>query len=309
MAFSHDSPMHSTIRMGQRLLFGVLLFSGACATIVDIQEPILVEEQNATGGSSPTTASSNDSSSTASTGGGGGMGTGGAGGSSSKLMNGAPCATDSDCESDFCVDGVCCNEECSGECKSCSEMLKGSGNDGECGLTAAGTDPADECNMGVCDGAGYCFSTPYDPTKYYKLVNEGAGKTADVGGTSSCDWKCDGQDVLQWVDYNGARQHWQIQLVEAGVYKIINEHSGKAIEVEGASGVDGAIVQQWTYTGGAHQRWRLIDVGSGYFKFENVKSGKVMQVAGNNPNDGANLVQMGSVAGALFQKWIIIEVH
>ncbi len=317
MTLFHEPQNDSTDVIGRRVVFGSVLFVGACATIVDIREPILVEEQNGAGGS-PTTSvstssSSVDSSSMASTGGAGGMGNGGAGGtggSPTNLMDGAPCGAETECASGNCVDGVCCDSKCDGVCEACSTAVKGLGNDGECGPIEAGSDPNNECPnaTGVCDGAGNCYQTPYDTTKYYKMVNEGCGKTADVGGTSTCDWKCDGENVQQWVDYGGYRQHWKLQLIESGVYIVINRHSGKVLDVDSSSGLDGANIQQWTYVGGNNQKWRLIDVGSGYYKLENFHSGKVMQVAGNSTADGANIEQRSSQAGALFQKWIFVQV-
>ena len=315
MALSPEPQVRSVDRIGQRFIFGTVLFIGACATIVDIREPILIEEQNGTGGSATSSVSSSsssgESSSMASSGGAGGMGNGGAGGAGgapTNLAKGTPCAADTECMSGFCVDGVCCGAICDGECESCSTILKGGGLDGDCGPTVAGFDPDNECVQGVCDGSGYCYKTPYDTTKYYKIVNEGCGKTADVGGTSTCDWKCDGQNVQQWVDYGGARQQWKLQLVAAGVYIIINKHSGKVLDVQDSSGLDGGNIHQWTYVGGNNQKWRLIDVGSGYYKLENVNSGKVMQVAGNVSTDGANIEQRASQAGALYQKWIFVQV-
>ena len=68
----------------------------------------------------------------------------------------------------FCVDGVCCDTPCSGDCVACTAALKGSGVDGVCGPIAAGTDPESECNAqgvascgndGNCNGSGACASS------------------------------------------------------------------------------------------------------------------------------------------------------
>ncbi|HZL20141.1 MAG TPA: hypothetical protein VFG23_20585, partial [Polyangia bacterium] len=50
------------------------------------------------------------------------------------LTPGSACASDSQCASDHCVDGVCCESACSGQCQSCGE----SSNPGKC-LTISGT--------------------------------------------------------------------------------------------------------------------------------------------------------------------------
>ena len=71
-----------------------------------------------------------------------------------KGVNNAPCTAPSQCLSNFCVDGVCCNNICNQLCRSCSAVLTG-GNDGACGNTKAGLDPDNECS-GTCNGMGMC---------------------------------------------------------------------------------------------------------------------------------------------------------
>lgn len=69
------------------------------------------------------------------------------------------------CRSGFCVDGVCCDASCDGQCEACVTSLKGSGLDGICEPIGAGFDPQDECrddgalvceHNGFCDGASAC---------------------------------------------------------------------------------------------------------------------------------------------------------
>ncbi|MBK9265315.1 MAG: hypothetical protein IPM54_36715 [Polyangiaceae bacterium] len=75
-----------------------------------------------------------------------------------KIDGGKLCAANADCFSGFCVDGVCCNSECTGTCEACSVALKGDGQgaEGECGPIATGLDPQDECANGACNGANAC---------------------------------------------------------------------------------------------------------------------------------------------------------
>ncbi len=66
---------------------------------------------------------------------------------------GSPCAADGDCESRWCVDGVCCESACEGLCKRCDA----SGESGRCVHVQAGLDTSDDCpGAEVCDGAGAC---------------------------------------------------------------------------------------------------------------------------------------------------------
>lgn len=83
-------------------------------------------------------------------------------GTTRPLPLGVPCAASSQCSSGFCQDGVCCNIECAGPCRSCA----GAGTIGICALVAPGTlgRPGDcpveapqACGRdGTCDGAGAC---------------------------------------------------------------------------------------------------------------------------------------------------------
>jgi hypothetical protein len=78
--------------------------------------------------------------------------------------NGQPCGTAADCESRQCVDGVCCESDCAGACRSCNLP----GSPGRCLTVAPGApDPHRTCQdlgpaacstNGVCDGNGSCQS-------------------------------------------------------------------------------------------------------------------------------------------------------
>jgi hypothetical protein len=88
----------------------------------------------------------------------------GTGGTSALLGIGSSCTAGTACSSGFCVDGVCCNNACSG-CNACSQTLTGQAN-GFCAPVPAGLDPHDTCadergtnqcgNDGTCDGSGAC---------------------------------------------------------------------------------------------------------------------------------------------------------
>jgi len=83
-------------------------------------------------------------------------------GSCGKGKPGLPCTDPSECESNQCVDGVCCESACGGACRSCNLP----GSPGQCVSVAAGAvDPRNGCKdlgkescgtNGLCDGAGGC---------------------------------------------------------------------------------------------------------------------------------------------------------
>jgi hypothetical protein len=90
---------------------------------------------------------------------------GGTGQCQVKCINGKKCTQNTDCASNNCADGVCCDFPCGGLCQACTAVLKGSGSDGTCGAIKAGTDPSSECTddgaascmqNGSCDGTGAC---------------------------------------------------------------------------------------------------------------------------------------------------------
>ncbi|MDI1483685.1 MopE-related protein [Polyangium sp. y55x31] len=77
----------------------------------------------------------------------------GAGGCKKGL--GDACAMNTDCASNFCVDGVCCNAACDATCVACSAALT-NGTDGTCAPVKANAETANECPTGECNGAGAC---------------------------------------------------------------------------------------------------------------------------------------------------------
>lgn len=70
------------------------------------------------------------------------------GGGTSRSSNGTTCRGASDCESGFCVDGVCCDTSCQGVCATCDQA----GSEGTC--TAPASD--DACGTLVCPGDTEC---------------------------------------------------------------------------------------------------------------------------------------------------------
>ncbi len=71
-----------------------------------------------------------------------------------RLPGGEPCGDGEECLSGLCSDGVCCDEECRGPCRSCSLQ----GTAGVCTGVPVGSDPDEECpGEGVCGPSGTCL--------------------------------------------------------------------------------------------------------------------------------------------------------
>jgi MYXO-CTERM domain-containing protein len=67
---------------------------------------------------------------------------------------GDPCTRPGMCASALCVDGVCCEDGCTGVCEACDIA----GDEGACLAIPRDTDPDDECEGDlVCDGMGMCY--------------------------------------------------------------------------------------------------------------------------------------------------------
>jgi len=98
---------------------------------------------------------------------------------------GDACAQGNECDSGFCVDGVCCTTACSGTCVACAAALKQSlSQNGVCGPALEGADPHSSCapdpqgtcgKTGACDGKGACA-----------LVPQGVACTSDAGVGNTC---------------------------------------------------------------------------------------------------------------------------
>jgi hypothetical protein len=80
------------------------------------------------------------------------------------LPLGSPCSASNQCTSNFCIDGVCCENGCTGLCNACAQTKTGQSN-GLCRPVSNGADPDNECATsptstcgtdGFCNGAGAC---------------------------------------------------------------------------------------------------------------------------------------------------------
>ncbi|QEO15457.1 cellulase family glycosylhydrolase [Agromyces intestinalis] len=70
---------------------------------------------------------------------------------------------------------------------------------------------------------------------------------------------------------------------------IVNQNSGKCLDVVGGSTENGAEVIQYTCGSGANQRWTLTDRGNGYYNIVSAQSGKCLDVTSASTADGATI--------------------
>ncbi|HVJ18941.1 MAG TPA: hypothetical protein VM686_26150, partial [Polyangiaceae bacterium] len=138
------------------------------------------------------------------------------------LTPGSSCFDDSECASGFCADvgigdlesgavpsgdpipGVCCDQDCTGECTACKASLKQKGQDGKCETVTPNTDERDDCPQdtsnvcglnGLC-GNGSCALTPNGAScgesscvgnSVQGQICNGNGTCIDSPGTTACE--------------------------------------------------------------------------------------------------------------------------
>jgi Ricin-type beta-trefoil lectin domain-like len=95
--------------------------------------------------------------------------------------------------------------------------------------------------------------------------------------------------------------------VQPGVfYELVSVHSGKLIDIEGASTGTGARVIQWDRTGAQNQQFRFVDSGGGFYRIVARHSGMALDVFEWNPNNGAEIRQWTDLNGTN-QQWSVVE--
>ena len=94
-----------------------------------------------------------------------------------------------------------------------------------------------------------------------------------------------------------------------GTYYIKSAHSGKYLDVNGASSANGANIQQYQFNGGNAQKFKLVGDGNGYYTIltacSNYKS--AVDVSGRSAANNANILQWQSNGGDN-QKFQIVKI-
>lgn len=113
-------------------------------------------------------------------------------------------------------------------------------------------------------------------------------------------------NAQQFTCAKATNQRWTpVQQVTVGgvtYYALVAEHSGKCLDVAGASTANNANVQQFTCNGGDNQKWSIQEESDGYVTIKNKTSGKCLDVAGVSAANNAN-VQQFTCNGGANQRW------
>ncbi len=114
-----------------------------------------------------------------------------------KKANGTGCGRIGECTSNFCIDSVCCNVACTGQCEACDA----SGSVGTCkavsgtphgARTACGTGTGKTCELQYCDGVKTTGCT-------YPLVSATCSSNACASGIETHASTCDGAGACKDV--------------------------------------------------------------------------------------------------------------
>lgn len=113
-----------------------------------------------------------------------------------KLETGAACKIGSQCQSGFCADGVCCESDCAGNCRSCNGNANQSGVNGKCENVKEGTDPRNKCDEGTnsCGPDGLCGKA--GECRKFRPAGEACGAQT-CSGTTQESSACDGFGMCQ----------------------------------------------------------------------------------------------------------------
>jgi uncharacterized protein len=83
-----------------------------------------------------------------------------------------------------------------------------------------------------------------------------------------------------------------------GIYQLVNQSTGRSLEVVQAALADGARLATGKYTNGLHQQWQFQSQGDGYYQVTNQLSGKALDVSAESLATGAPVLQWSSHGGA-----------
>lgn len=92
---------------------------------------------------------------------------------------------------------------------------------------------------------------------YYKIRSRHSGLFLELPNAT------DGTQLIQNTDNGTTRQHFTLKDSDGGHVRLLNRHSGKAVEVWEHSTADGAVVAQYADLGNPNQQWQLVRAGTG----------------------------------------------
>ncbi|HXI55559.1 MAG TPA: RICIN domain-containing protein, partial [Polyangia bacterium] len=90
-------------------------------------------------------------------------------------------------------------------------------------------------------------------------------------------------------------------------YRVCAQHSGRCLDISGASKLDGAPVVQWGFASTDNQKFKVTSLGDGFYSFCAKNSGKCLDTHPPSGGDGSTVVQW-AWDGSDSQRWAISSV-
>ena len=135
-----------------------------------------------------------------------------------------------------------------------------------------------------------------------RITTKLSGRAVGTDGGSNEN----GADINLWDDISVSQQRFIFQYNKEGYYSIINEKSGKLLDVVGSGMNSGTAVDQWEDNGGYdNQKWIIQDAGNGYYNIISKLSGMYLTVNGTGAN--CDLLCVANKTGKDNQKFQIVE--
>lgn len=92
--------------------------------------------------------------------------------------------------------------------------------------------------------------------------------------------------------------------MEGDYYKIVNNNSGKVLDVKDFATEENGEVIQNDYNEGWNQQWKIVETDNGTYKIQNRWSGLYLGVLNDSMENGAWLIQVSEQAAS--SEWFLL---
>ncbi|GAB3406659.1 hypothetical protein GCM10027569_17410 [Flindersiella endophytica] len=163
------------------------------------------------------------------------------------------------------------------------------------GGTLNDSDPVQQETCGQGANQQWILRPAYNATQLgengaARYRTEAATSTTQVLDITDCHTE-DGSDVRMWAWVAGSPcQGWKLESLGDDVYKLVDPHSSKVLDIDGCSQLPLGTVQTWTSNESECQRWRIEPSPGGSYSVLQVGSGLSLDVAGCSSAQGANVI-------------------
>lgn len=140
------------------------------------------------------------------------------------------------------------------------------------------------------------------------IINSALGNNLVIDIAGGAENSRNGTNINSYTANGTSAQKFKVTYNKStNAYSIINEKSGRALDVAGGSTRNGANVQVYSSNGSCAQLWRLRKSGDAY-NLISVCSDKVLDIAGGSTRNGAN-IQIYEYNNSNAQRWIFTPTN